>query len=216
MRYPSLAVAGALLALCGASLPAQQRDPVISAAASSYTLRPGDIIRIGVWGHEDLSGQFQVNEDGKIQYPLIGEIDLRDLTVAQVRDTIRAGLERLFTTPFVTITPLFRIAVLGEIRNPGLYTVDPTLSVLDVVALAGGPTSNGNMERIRLLRSGAETRVSFEDAAVRGRTLQEVGVRSGDEIVVPRRSFTRSDWQVVLQLVQVALTVAVFVNVVGN
>jgi polysaccharide export outer membrane protein len=208
------AIATALLILGALPGAAQEQDQIVSSGALSYTLAPGDIIRIQVWGREELTGQFQVNEEGTIQYPLLGEIDLKDLSVAQVRDSIRAGLAQLFTTPFVTITPLFRIAVLGEVRNPGLYTVDPTLSVLDLVALAGGNTPGGNLNKVRVFRSSGETRVSFEEAQTRGRSLQEMGVRSGDEVVVPRKFFTRSDWQIAFQVVQIALSVAILVNTV--
>lgn len=216
MRASILVFTASLLAIVAAPSLAQEQEQIISQAGATYTLGPGDIIRIIVWGRDELSGQFQVDEEGKIQYPLLGEIDLADLSVAQVRDSIRAGLGQLFTTPFVTITPLFRIAVLGEVRNPGLYTVDPTLSVLDLVALAGGNTASGNLNKIRVFRSAGEAEVSFEEASLRGRTLQEIGVRSGDEVVVPRKFFTRSDWQIVLQLVQIGLTVAIFASTVGK
>lgn len=188
-----------------------QQEQVVTSGQTSYSLRPGDIIRIQVWGRDEYSGQFQVDENGELQYPVIGTIDTRDLTLGALRDTLRAGLERLFTNPFVTITPLFRIAVLGEVQNPGLLTVDPTLSVLDVVAMAGGAGRSGNLNKIRLLRAGAESQISFEQEALAGRTLHDVGVRSGDEIIVPRKFFTRDDLGLLVQFAQLALTVAVFV-----
>lgn len=192
-----------------------QQEPVITQAGASYALRPGDIIRITVWGQEEYSGQFQVDETGAVHYPVLGEIDTRGMTVAALRERIRSGLETLFTTPFITITPLFRIAVLGHVRNPGLYTVDPTLSVLDIVALAGGATDVGNLGKIRLLRPGSETRVSFEEESTRGRALQEIGIRSGDQILVPRRFFTRQDFGILLALAQIGLSIAIFVNTVN-
>lgn len=210
------ALALVLLAALPLPLPAQERpQPVVQQATGGYTLRPGDVIRINVWGQEEYSGQFQVDEVGAIHYPVLGEIDTREMTVGVLRDTLRAGLRRLFTNPFVTITPLFRIAVLGEVRSPGLYTVDPTLSVLDVVALAGGPTSVGNLDKIKVYRAGGETRISFEEESLRGRTLQEVGIRSGDEVLVPRRFFTRQDLVLLLQFAHLALTIAIFVNTVN-
>jgi protein involved in polysaccharide export with SLBB domain len=129
---------------------------------------------------------------------------------------LRTGLERLFSNPFVTITPLFRVAVLGHVRSPGLYTVDPTLSVLDLVALAGGPTPAANTDKITVYRSGAASYVNYEDEALRGRTLAEVGVRSGDEVMVPRKWFAREDWFLVLQLMTLALTTATFVVTVSR
>jgi polysaccharide export outer membrane protein len=211
MRQIPLLVLLALLAAPGYA----QEASVVQSGSASYNLRPGDIIRIQVWGRDEYSGQFQVDETGHLQYPVLGTIDTREMTVGALRDTLRAGLERLFTNPFVTITPLFRIAVLGEVQTPGLFTVDPTLSVLDVVALAGGAARNGNLGSIRLLRAGAEEEFSYEREALAGRTLQEIGVRSGDEIIVPRRWFTRDDLYLVLQLAQLALTVAIFVNTVN-
>jgi protein involved in polysaccharide export with SLBB domain len=104
------------------------------------------------------------------------------------------------------------MAVLGEVRSSGLYTVDPTLSVLDVVAMAGGSTPDGNLRKIRLIRGGQEMRVDFEQEALAGRTLSEIGVRSGDEIVVPRKWFTRSDFLLVAALLQVGLSIAIFIN----
>jgi polysaccharide export outer membrane protein len=112
----------------------------------------------------------------------------------------------------VTIIPRFRIAVLGEVRTPGLYTVDPTLSVLDVVALAGGSTPVGNLGKIKVFRGGGETRVSFEEESLRGRSLQEIGIRSGDQVIVPRSFFTRNDLSFLLQFLQIGLSIAIFVR----
>jgi protein involved in polysaccharide export with SLBB domain len=93
--------------------------------------------------------------------------------------------------------------------------VDPTLSVLDVVALAGGASPDGNLRKIRLIRGGQELRVDFEREAIAGRTLADIGVRSGDEIVVPRKWFTRSDFLLVAALLQVGLSIAIFANTVN-
>ncbi len=202
----------ALLLAVVLPLRAQEPERLMTASAGAQQLRPGDVLEIRVWGRDEFSGKFQVDENWRIQYPVLGEISIENLTVNQVRERVRAGLEQIFRSPFVTVTPLFRMAVLGEVKASGLYTVDPTLSVLDVVALAGGPTPDGNIKKIRLLRSGQEIRLDFERETLRGRTLSEIGVRSGDEIVVPRKWFTRSDFLVVAALLQVALSIAIFIN----
>jgi polysaccharide export outer membrane protein len=210
MRILFAAIIGCAMAV--SPVQGQAAGGVVSGAGAAYHLRPGDVLQIRVWGQEDFSGQFQVDETWMIQYPVLGEISVQDLTVAQVRDRVRAGLEELFNRPYVTVTPLFRMAVLGEVRSSGLYTVDPTLSVLDVVAMAGGSTPDGNLRKIRLIRGGQEMRVDFEQEALAGRTLSEIGVRSGDEIVVPRKWFTRSDFLLVAALLQVGLSIAIFIN----
>jgi polysaccharide export outer membrane protein len=209
MRNPLLSTL--LLAAVALPLGAQEPAPVAQGPAT-YTLRPGDILNITVWGREEYTGQFQVDEAGLLNYPVIGSVNVQDLTLAQVRDTVRAGLERLFANPFVTVTPLFRISVLGSVLNPGLYTVDPTLSIMEVVSLAGGPTPAGNVGKIRLYRGGTEQQVSFQRELLGGHSLHEVGIRSGDQVLVPRKFFSREDWQIVLSVANLALTIAIFAN----
>jgi polysaccharide biosynthesis/export protein len=206
MRYPIIAIVAVLSA--GPLLGQQNPPALVSAPAGNYTLRPGDVLRVDVWGQTQFSGQFLVDETGHLQYPVIGDIQVSNLTVAELRDRMRQGLEQIFKSPFVTVAPLFRMAVLGEVRSPGLYTVDPTLSVLDVVAMAGGPSQSGNMNKIRLLRGGQEQQLSLKQ----GRSLQEMGVRSGDQIVVSRKSFAREDTGLLLNIVSIALTVTILVT----
>jgi protein involved in polysaccharide export with SLBB domain len=197
--------------LAGSAL-AQEPTPLITTGVASYSLLPGDVILVNVWGQESFSGQFHIDETGRILYPILGEIDTSNLTIGQLRDTIRTGLETLFNNPFLTVTPQFRISVLGHVSAPGLYTIDPTLTAIDVVAMAGGPSRNGDLNDIRIRRRGETASVSYGDDGLRGRTLHEVGVRSGDQIYVQRRWFTRDDLMLVLQIAQVALTIAIFIS----
>lgn len=205
----SVALAAAVLA---GSAFTQEPAALVTTAVSSYSLRPGDVLAINVWGQAAFSGQFQIDEGGRILYPILGEIDTRDLTVAQLRDTLRTGLEALFNNPFLTVTPKFRISVLGHVNSPGLYTIDPTLTAIDVVAMAGGPSPVGNLNDIRIRRRGQTSSISYSEGGTRGRTLQEVGVRSGDQIFVSRRRFTRQDLSLLLQFAQIGLTIAIFIN----
>ncbi len=205
----------ALALLAAPQLTAQQPpSPAPQTTSPTYHVRPGDVLRIVVWGQEAYSGEYQIDERGILEYPVVGELDTRDLTVAELRDRIRRGLETIFNSPFVTVRPQFRMAVLGKVERPGLYTVDPTLSVLDVVALAGGPASSGNLNGVKLLRDGDELRLALE-GGLKGHTLQEIGVRSGDQIIVPRKFLSREDIMLILQVVQIAVSVVVLANTIG-
>lgn len=186
--------------------------PVTRGAGSTYHLSPGDLLLVKVFGHDEYSGQFQVDENGRLSFPVIGDIDTRNVTVADVRERLRVGLSTLFNQPFVIVTPLFRIAVLGEIVRPGLYTVDPTLSVIDVVALAGGATSTGNLQEIRLLRGGHEQRVSLDNRDPARGTLEAIGIRSGDQIIVPGKKFTAATLGLILQFLQLGVSIVILVN----
>ncbi len=197
-------------------LPAVAQDQNTTGADPSYRLRPGDILVITVWGQAEYSGEFKVDVNGRIPYPVLGEIDTREKTMAQIREEIRAGMQRIFNDPFVTVNPQFSIAVLGEVQNPGLFPVDPTLTVLDIVAMAGGPSQNGNINKIQLLRGGQTLDLRFERDRVGALTLQEVGLRSGDQIMVARRFFTGDDLRTLLSILQLGLSVAILVTTINN
>jgi polysaccharide export outer membrane protein len=202
----------ALTLLLGSPLWAQQPQPSSQAAnAAPQRLRPGDVLRVTVWGQEAYSGEYQIDERGILEYPGLGALDARDLSVADLRERIRHALESMFNSPFVTVRPLFRMAVLGHVQRPSLYTVDPTLSVLDVVAMAGGPSPGGDLNGVKLLRDGAELRLALS-GGLKGHTLQEIGVRSGDQILVPRKFLSREDVFLLLQVVQIAATVTLLLH----
>jgi len=204
----------ALAVLAALPLAGQQPpSPAPQTAGSAYHLRPGDVIKILVWGQVEYSGDYQIDERGVLEYPVMGELEVRDLTVAQLRDRIRQALEAIFNSPFVTVRPQFRMAVLGKVERPGLYVVDPTLSVLDVVAMAGGPSSSGNLNGVKLLRGEDQLRLALE-GGIRGRTLQEIGVRSGDQIIVPRKFLSREDIILFLQIIQVAISAVLLANTI--
>ena len=185
-------------------------------SSRSYQLRPGDVLVISVWGQDDYSGEFKVDETGRIPYPVLGEIDTNGKTLGQIREEIRTGLERIFNDPFVTVNPQFSIAVLGEVRSPGLFPVDPTQTVLDIVAMAGGPSPNGNINKIRLLRGGQTLDLRFDRDQVGALTLQEVGLRSGDQIMVARRGFTGDDLRTLLSITQLGLSIAILITTLSN
>lgn len=217
-RTPLVALAtlfaGLLAGAARAQNPAPAQNPMPAAAPaapaaadslSPLAIRPGDVIRVVVWGHEELSGEFPIDENYNLLYPLIGAINVRTLSVAQLRDQLNTQLSQLFQRPFLTLTPLFRVAVLGEVLKPGLFSVDPTLTVFDLLALAGGPTRQANQRKLQLIRGGENIRVSLEPAAIARSTLRELGVRSGDQLVMPRTVFTRDDLQLVLQFASLIL-----------
>ncbi len=212
MRLPTIRASLALVGLialaagggCGGHPP--PLTPLRSDSGSAtLAVRPGDVIKIQVWGHDELSGDFPVDENYDLLFPVIGSINVRQMTVTQLRERIRGDLGQLLTQPFVTIVPLFRVAVLGEVVKPGLYSVDPTMTVFDLLALAGGPLRSARQREMRLIRSGEQIQVSIEPSAIARATLRELGIRSGDQLIVPRQTFTREDLGLLLSAANLAL-----------
>ncbi len=175
-----------------------------SSPAPAVTLRPGDLIRIQIWREEDLSGEFLVEEDGSVTLPLIGQKQVTRIPLRQVRDSLVADYRVHLQNPAITVTPLRRIHVLGEVNKPGVYAVDPTVSLAGAVALAEGATPGGDLRKISIWRAGQVLR----ERVAPGETLSAVDIRSEDQIIVERRGwFERNSTFVVSALLSVTSVV---------
>jgi polysaccharide biosynthesis/export protein len=179
------------------------------ASSTDFALAPGDIVRIAVWREPDLSGDFTLDESGVVTFPMLGKMNLLRIPVSQLRDTLIARFAADLKNPSVAITPLRRIYVLGEVAKPGMYTIDPTITLSGAIAMAGGATSNGDLGRIRVVRNNA---VISERVAL-GTAIGSMNVRSDDQIFVDRRSwFDRNSTfalSAVLSLATLAITLVV-------
>ena len=128
---------------------------------NSYTLGPGDEIRITVFGEDDLSMTFRLNDTGRLNYPFLGELTVEGLAVAQLEELITRGLKGPYiVNPIVTVSvsayrPFY---VHGEVRNPGGIPYQPRLTVEQAVALAGGFTERASRNKIEIVR-GADASV---------------------------------------------------------
>ena len=158
---------------------------VVADTAVNPVLRPGDIVRLKIWREPDLSGDFIVDETGTTVFPKIGALPVGALSADSVRATLVARYAVYLQDPAITVTFLRRVNVLGEVKNPGLYHVDPTMSVADVLAMAGGVTSDGNPNGIQLIRDGSRLPVKLTRQSI----IADSPLRSGDELLVSRRSW---------------------------
>lgn len=157
----------------------------VNSETRELALSPGDVVRISIWREPDLSGEFLVDESGIVTLPLLGKRSVLNIPVFRLRDTLIADYGVQLKNPSVTITPLRRIYVLGEVAKPGLYTVDPTISLAGAVALAGGATATGDLDRLRVVRGG---KVVLNRVAA-GSSLSAVNILSEDQVFVDRRGW---------------------------
>ena len=150
------------------------------------SLAPGDILRVLVWREEDLSGDFQVDENGKVILPLLGEVPVDDKKWDEVRDWLLQEYRRELRNPSIELTPFRSVYVLGEVNLPGRYNIHPTNDNLaGAVSLAGGVTSDGAVTKMRIVRDG----VIILDGIVGEESLARLGVRSADQLFVGRRGW---------------------------
>jgi len=166
-----------------------------NSARSLTIFQPGDAVRINIWElykgkrqNRDISGDYTIKPDGNIVMPLIGEIRIKGLTVYELEQTLIDKYTPHLNNPYVSVRPLIRLTLQGAFNRPGAYRVDPSSSLWDVVALAGGPTSNCNLEGLRAERGGKVVIKKLLESFEEGISLEEVGIESGDQIIAPRKN----------------------------
>jgi polysaccharide export outer membrane protein len=161
----------------GASVPAEP--------AEDEPIRPGDAVRLSVWRHEDLTGEFPVNQFGVVVIPKLGEIDVSRETHRSLRERVIRELRETVVSPAIELVVLKRVRVLGEVQQANVFLMDPTMTVADALAMAGGTTPQGRQGSVVLRRDGvalaADLRIDTR--------ISDARVRSGDELVVPQRSW---------------------------
>jgi protein involved in polysaccharide export with SLBB domain len=148
-------------------------------------LRPGDMIRVQVWRQPDLSGTFEVSESGVLAHPLYRRVMAAGRPLRDVEEDILAFLRTYESNPAFIVEGMFRVAVGGEVRQPDVHLLRPGTTVAEAVAMTGGISDRGRLDRVILRRGDEEFRLDLTDPRAR---LRQVTVRSGDEIVVERRS----------------------------
>jgi protein involved in polysaccharide export with SLBB domain len=167
---------------CSSQQPRTLPDPT---PTSELTLERGDVVRVAVWREPDLSGDFAVDDQGRLTLPLLGSVPVINRPWQALQDSLLGAYAGQLRNPSVTLVPLRRISVLGEVMRPSQYLVDPTTSLAGVVAMAGGATAMGNLHRVRVIRNG---QTIVDRASIEGLLLQS-GVHSNDQIFVDRRSW---------------------------
>jgi protein involved in polysaccharide export with SLBB domain len=168
----AILMAGLLAACSGPPPPpvpaptAGQAGPVITASleggtdgVEGYRLGPGDQIRLTVFRHEDLSGQFEIDGEGFLAMPLVGQIQSAGLTPRALEQTVEDQLRDggYLVHPQVSVEVLnYRpFYIIGEINNPGSYQYVSGMTVTNAVMLAGGFTHRADQGDITITRGGS-------------------------------------------------------------
>ena len=163
---------------------------------SEYRIGSGDVVRITVWGHEDLSKDYQVDEAGFVLFPLLGRVEARGATVGALAAllTERLGKDYLVDPQvFVTVKEYQsqRVQVLGEAQKPGLFYLTGRTTLVEVLSRAGGLTSYAGRE-VLIVRGGGEAtppravlRANLEKLQA-GDTSEDLRLENGDIVIVPR------------------------------
>ena len=162
---------------------------VVSSISGLYSqiLNPGDGVRIIFYNISDnISGDYFIQQNGFLQLPFIGNIDTRNRDFKFIKTQIVTKYDSLYKNPELTVQPLLRINILGEVRNPGYYYVTDVEKISGILALAGGVTGSAASKEIYILRGEEEIELDVSELTAKGNTAADFGLRSGDRIFVPR------------------------------
>lgn len=180
-----------LLTACGttgATQPASAREASPAAAmqaATAYTLGSSDKLRVTVFGHTDLSGEFEVDGTGAISLPLIGQLQAQGLTTAQLEQSIATSLANGYilnprvSAEVINYRPFY---ILGEIGNPGTYPYTNGLTVQNAIAAAGGFTYRANKRVVYIKSMDSDREIAYE-------LTPSTVVKPGDTLRIGERIF---------------------------
>jgi len=185
--FVTLIVASALLIL-----PAAAQD-------QAYRINGGDTLHISVYGEQALDRDVAVEPDGGIAFPLVGNMNVRGLSLQElqhkVADALRGGNMLPNVTDAEVTVSLVKssgnsFSVIGQVKQPGTFVTDTRVDVMQALSLAGGLTPFASKSRIIVLRrddTGKQKKIPFNYSAVEdGNNLDSnVVLQGGDVVVVP-------------------------------
>ncbi len=186
--------ASVVLAGCATSGRSSAEQPALSSVpAEDLPLMPGDAIRVSFSREPELNGEFEIDETGTVSLPLLGARIVVDRPAVAVKAELADEYAGRTRNQSVQVVYLRRIRVLGEVRSPGLYRVDPTMTFDDAIALAGGASSQGNLKNVSLVRDGEEMAKGLDVTRSVAAT-----VYSGDQIYVPKTSWLSRNGAIII------------------
>jgi polysaccharide export outer membrane protein len=165
--------------------------------AQDYIIGEGDILRITVYGHDDLATVARVSGEGVIVFPLIGQVEVRGLTLSQISQKISALLsDGYVVSPQVSIfIQEFRskkASIMGEVIKPGLYVLPWQTTLLSVLSEAGGLTKDAGDKAIIKRKTSSPDKneslitVALTNLVEKGDTSMDVPIVDGDSIYIPK------------------------------
>jgi polysaccharide export outer membrane protein len=161
---------------------------------SEFVLGPGDSVEVQVWRHPDLSRVVEVQTNGFISYPLIGNIQVAGMGLFNFQNMLSERLTEYITSPQVMVqvrsAKSHKIFILGEVRRPGVFLLDGPMTALEALAVAGGPTLDAKTRKVFLIRNhqGQESppKALNMSKTMKGMEMDEnVALQSGDILYVP-------------------------------
>src|SRR5207237_6241008 len=195
----SMNVSSGLLILIVALVAVGVQARRATAQTRNTPFQIGDRILLHVEGDSTLSDTFTVVAGPALKLPNIGDISLAGVPRADIEAHLTRELGRFMKDPVVQARALIRVSVVGEVLRPGYYAVPIDLVLADALMVAGGATKDARVDQLRILRGSASlwSGDQLQTEIARGSTLDQLGMRAGDRIQVPRQRDPETKWRMV-------------------
>jgi protein involved in polysaccharide export with SLBB domain len=174
-----------------------QATEVPPPALDDTTLGPGDALTVRVYGEEEMTGNHQVAPDGTINFPLLGALQVNGLEPTEVAEKIQTELQTrdLMHSPHVSVYvdeyASKRVSVVGAVANPGTFPLEPGMTVVQAISMAGGFSSLADRDGTVVTRRIDKEIIRYRVPVLRVSKGQaeDIEVAAGDIIFVPERLF---------------------------
>lgn len=171
--------------------------------------QPGHRILLAVYADSSLTDTFTVRADRQLHLPNLPPISVAGLLDSEIESFLQKELGKYLRNPTVRAQGLLRLSILGAVGQPGFYSFPMDFLVTDAIMEAGGPGGDAKMNKSEIRRSGTVvvSKDAMQEAFRLGLTLNDIGARPGDELLVPGEK-TGSKWQSVATVIGVVTGLA--------
>jgi polysaccharide export outer membrane protein len=202
--------------LSGQEIPPPAMSPSDTVSRNVGTVRPGDLLALIVYQHPELSGTYLIDPRGYVNTP-IGSFRVAGLAPGELHERFEKEMSPRIVNPVFSVAVQIRVFVIGEVGRPGLLPVEPGTSLLQMLAIAGGPTPRADLRHTNVIRDGRRFEVDLE-SGLAGSPAGAVVLFSNDQVVVDRKRglLTRDNITFFLGGISAILSLASVIISLGN
>ena len=184
------------------SIPDAFRPNAIGPVDPGYLVGPGDVLRLTVWGQAEFQYELTVNKEGKVFIPVAGQVSVSGVPFDELSEKIKSLLSRNYSgltgSPQRTFMDLtvakqrpVRVFIMGEVKQPGGYTVSSFATAFNALYSIGGPLDKGSLRNIKVVRNGKDiSTIDIYAYLLGGKCSTDVRLQNNDVVFVPPRGKT--------------------------
>ena len=155
-----------------------------------YIVGPGDTLVVNIWGIAQESLSLEVDGEGKIMLPKAGPLYVRGLKFREVEKNIKENLNQYHANIKIDVSMgklrNIQVYVMGEVKEPGSYVLDPQSNIFQALYASGGPTKLGSLRKIKLIHADLKKEeIDLYPFLLEGEDMESSKIQSGDTVFVP-------------------------------